>query len=86
VLLVALFVALTLAWRWFSANREAINGRVSRYWIAFRERYPGGARFITARFAREEYLGLHLTIGFLLSLAGLWLFSAITKMSCTTIH
>src|SRR5437867_3215624 len=33
----------------------------------------------TARFARGEYLGLHLTIGFAISLAGLWLFGGITE-------
>jgi undecaprenyl-diphosphatase len=79
VLLVALVVALTLAWRWFSANRDGITDRVSRYSTLFRERHPGLARFITARFMREEYLGLYLTIGFLLSLAALWIFAGVTE-------
>ena len=35
--------------------------------------------FVAARFARGEYLGLHLTIGFAISLAGLWLFGGITE-------
>ena len=35
--------------------------------------------FLAARFARGEYLGLHLTIGFLVSALGLWIFSAITE-------
>ena len=34
---------------------------------------------IAARFAREEYLGMHLTIGFLLSLVALWLFAGVTE-------
>jgi undecaprenyl-diphosphatase len=34
---------------------------------------------VAARFARGEYLGLHLTIGLATSLAGLWLFAAITE-------
>jgi undecaprenyl-diphosphatase len=36
-------------------------------------------RFLAGRFAREEYLGLHLTIGFLVTVAGLWLFAGITE-------
>jgi membrane-associated phospholipid phosphatase len=34
---------------------------------------------IKARFARGQYLGLHLTIGFLLSALGLWIFLGITE-------
>jgi undecaprenyl-diphosphatase len=79
VLLVALVVALTLAWRWFNANRDAVADRVSRYWTLFRERHPRLAKFITARFVREEYLGLHLTIGFVLSLIALWIFAGVTE-------
>ena len=79
VLLIALVVALALAWHWFIANRDVLTERVSRSWILFRERHPGAARFITARFIRGEYLGLHLTIGFLVSLAGLWLFAGVTE-------
>lgn len=79
VLLIALVVALWLAWRWFNANRELLAERVSWYWVRFRERHPSLARFIAARFVRGEYLGLHLTIGFLLSLAALWLFAGVTE-------
>jgi len=35
--------------------------------------------FIKARFARGEYLGLHLTIGFLVSALALWSFLGITE-------
>ncbi len=35
--------------------------------------------FIKARFARGEYLGLHLTIGFLISALALWIFLGITE-------
>ena len=42
-------------------------------------RHPGIWRFVAARFARGEYLGLHLTIGLLICLAALWLFAGITE-------
>jgi len=79
VLLVALVVALALGWRWFNANRDALTERVVRYWDLFRRRHPRTAKFIAARFARGEYLGLHLTVGFLISLAALWLFASVTE-------
>ena len=60
-LLVALVVALGLAWRWFESSR------------------PHAWTFVASRLARGEYLGLHLTIGFAISLAGLWVFGAITE-------
>jgi undecaprenyl-diphosphatase len=79
VLLIALVVGLWLGWRWFNANREFLAERVSWHWARFRERHPGLARFIAARFVRGEYLGLHLTVGFLLSMAALWLFAGVTE-------
>jgi membrane protein DedA with SNARE-associated domain len=79
VLLVALVVALALGWRWFNANRNALTERVVRYWDLFRRRHPLTAKFIAARFARGEYLGLHLTVGFLISLAALWIFAGVTE-------
>jgi membrane protein DedA with SNARE-associated domain/membrane-associated phospholipid phosphatase len=79
VLLVALVVALSLAWRWFNANRELLAERIAWHWGRFRGRHAGVARFIAARFVRGEYLGLHLTVGFLLSLAALWLFASVTE-------
>ena len=79
VLLIALVVALWLGWRWFNNNRELLAARVSHYWSRFRGRHPSLARFIAARFVRGEYLGLHLTIGFLLSLAAVWLFASVTE-------
>ena len=35
--------------------------------------------FVAARFARGEYLGLHLTVGFLISVSALLLFASITR-------
>jgi undecaprenyl-diphosphatase len=42
-------------------------------------RYPRAWSFLAARFARGEYLGLHLTIGFLISALGLWVFLGLTE-------
>src|SRR5256886_2434068 len=67
-LLVALVVGLVLGWRWFERNRTSLVTRTEHLKM-----------FAAARFARGEYLGLHLTIGFATSLAGLWLFGGVTE-------
>jgi undecaprenyl-diphosphatase len=41
--------------------------------------YQRTLRFLRARFQRGEYLGLHLTVGFLISLTGLFLFILIAR-------
>lgn len=46
---------------------------------ALRTRYPRAWKLLIGRFAPGEYLGLHLTIGLGISLAGIWLFSVITE-------
>jgi membrane protein DedA with SNARE-associated domain/membrane-associated phospholipid phosphatase len=67
-LLVALVVALVLGWRWFERNRTSLVTRTEHLRM-----------FAAARFARGEYLGLHLTLGLAISLAGLWLFAGVTE-------
>jgi undecaprenyl-diphosphatase len=88
VLLVALVVLLWLGARWFREHRDEISARVSAGWrrvandprfADFRQHHAKLWMFVAARFARGEYLGLHLTIGLLVSLAGLWLFGGITE-------
>jgi membrane-associated phospholipid phosphatase len=83
----ALAVGLLFGWGWLERNIRRIAGRVARWrerLIAtpavrkLRERYPVVRRFLAARFARGEYLGLHLTIGFCITLLGLVAFSIIT--------
>jgi len=67
-LLVALVVGLALGWRWFESNRTSVIAHTQHL-----------RTFAAARFARGEYLGLHLTVGLVISIAGLWLFGAITE-------
>jgi len=87
-LLVALVVGLVLAWRWFERNRTRLADRAQSVWKRLltgaalqrlKQRYPHAWTFVAARFARGEYLGLHLTIGLAISLAGLWVFAGITE-------
>src|SRR5712691_9428222 len=88
VLLLALVVGLALGWRWFATNRAWLAERTQLVWQRvlttrglqqLQVRYPRTWTFVAARFARGEYLGLHLTIGFVISVAGLWLFGGITE-------
>src|SRR5713101_9402630 len=76
VLLVALGVGLALGWRWFATNRARLVERTQLVWQRvlttpglqeLQVRYPRAWTFVAARFARGEYLGLHLTIGFVIS-------------------
>src|SRR5213594_1497781 len=88
VLLVALVVGLVLGWRWFERNRTRLADRAQSVWQRLltgaalqrlKQRYPHAWTFVAARFARGEYLGLHLTIGLAISLAGLWVFAGVTE-------
>lgn len=88
VLLGALAAAVYLAMRWFRANRERLAARVTEQWqalarsprfAALRRRHPDAWAFVAARFARGEYLGLHLTAGIGISLGALWLFGGVTE-------
>ena len=87
-LLVALVAGLVLGGRWFETNRARLVERTERIWQRaitapalqqVKSRYPRVWTFVATRFARGEYLGLHLTIGFVVSLAGLWLFGGVTE-------
>lgn len=87
VLLVALFVVIVIAFRWFRTNSDGIAERSATSWHRrvhsnrldrYGSRYPRAWNFLSDRFARGEYLGLHLTIGLLFSVGALWLFGSIT--------
>jgi len=87
IFVAVLAAGLLLGWGWLEANivrvaagierlrkRLAASAPVQR----LKARFPGLAKFFAARFARGEYLGLHLTIGFVVTLVGLVAFSIIT--------
>jgi membrane protein DedA with SNARE-associated domain/membrane-associated phospholipid phosphatase len=79
VLLAALLVALILASRWVVNNRAEIRGWATRLIRGIGARHPKASAFVARRFAATEYLGLHLTIGLVLSLGALWLFGGISE-------
>lgn len=88
VLLAALAVVVYIVLRIFRHYRESIArftvdrwkrvARSQRY-AAVRGRYPRAWTFVAGRFARGEYLGLHLTIGFVISVLALWVFGGVTE-------
>lgn len=87
-LLVALVIVLLLLARRFDLSAERLWGWAVAGWTwlarcgpvqRLRERHPRLVGFIVARFTPGEYLGLHLTIGLLLSLAAMWVFAAILE-------
>ncbi|MEO7218681.1 MAG: bifunctional DedA family/phosphatase PAP2 family protein [Gemmatimonadaceae bacterium] len=87
-LFLALFIALALILHWFRTNSSAIaeaTAKTSQRILhtpmmeKYGHRHPRLWKFIAARFARGEYLGLHLTIGIVVSLAALWIFGAIAE-------
>jgi membrane protein DedA with SNARE-associated domain/membrane-associated phospholipid phosphatase len=87
-LLAALTAGLVLVVRWFRANSDHIAQYISQIGERidtsapverFRFQHPRLWEFVLRRFARGEYLGLHLTLGLLISIAALWVFGGITE-------
>lgn len=79
-LLGMILLALLLGWRWFDAQGPRLWARASRLWswlhsrpalMRLRERYPRSWSWLGRRLQPGGYLGLHLTVGFLLSMAAL---------------
>ncbi|MEO8580720.1 MAG: bifunctional DedA family/phosphatase PAP2 family protein, partial [Gemmatimonadales bacterium] len=88
VLLAALTVLLILVSRWLRANQDLVMERLVRIQrkvfdstglTRVHREHPRIWMFFADRFARGEYLGLHLTIGLLISVGGLWLFAGVTE-------
>ena len=71
-LLLAVIVALVLLGRWLEDHQDEVVA-----WA--RQRHPRAWVFLAQRFSRTEYLGLHLTLGLVLSLGALWLFAGISE-------
>jgi len=87
-LLAALAVVVMVAVRWVARHAAEIRGWVVRliqrvgaspFIRGLRQRHPKAWSFAARRFAAGEYLGLHLTVGLLLSLGALWLFGGISE-------
>lgn len=88
VLLVLLAVLAAILFRKFDAIEESLSGGAARLLgrivrlppvERFRVQHPKLWTFVAARFAAGEYLGLHLTVGLLVSLAALWLLGGVTE-------
>jgi undecaprenyl-diphosphatase len=86
ILLIVVLLAIILLRRWFEAYNHKLWKGVSVLWrtiasLSFvqrlRQRYPRAWSFGEARLSPTNYLGLHLTIGLLLSLAALGLFASL---------
>jgi membrane protein DedA with SNARE-associated domain/membrane-associated phospholipid phosphatase len=87
-LVLILGIAFVLGWRWFRKHErelsdDAMNAaeRVVRSspMAALRARHPRTYEWVLDRFEPAGYLGLHLTIGLLVSVCALWVFGNITE-------
>jgi len=87
-LVVALVILLVVSWRWFSDNRSQVLSTMEARWrrldarpwvLRLREKHPTVWRLFAFRFVRGEYLATHLFIGWLIALASLGVFGAITE-------
>src|SRR5205085_7374056 len=74
--------------RWFVRNRATVSARLSERWreaatdprlAQFRSHHQRLWGYVAGRFARGEYLIIHLTFGFAVSAIVLWVFSTITE-------
>ena len=87
-ILIAVVAAVVFLWRWFAKNRGIVVASLDRQWERatttgrmdrMRTRHPRVWKIVTGEFAREEYLVVHLLIGFAVSLAIIGIFASITE-------
>jgi membrane protein DedA with SNARE-associated domain/membrane-associated phospholipid phosphatase len=87
-ILIALVAGVVFLWRWFGKNRGTVVASLDQQWERattsgrmdkMRTRYPRAWKIVTGQFAREEYLVVHLLIGFAVSLAIIGIFASITE-------
>lgn len=86
-LLIAVLLAIVLLWRLFEAYHRKLWGLASALWRylthlpgvrRLRQRYPRVWSFLGERLSPDSYLGLHLTLGLLLSFIALNIFTGIS--------
>jgi undecaprenyl-diphosphatase len=89
LLIVIISLAILGAWWLFETYQEQLWHRGGRLlnqikqWALLRrvaERFPGLWSFLARRFSPEDYLGLHLTIGLLITLIGIQIFSTLSDI------
>lgn len=87
-ILIAVVAAVVFLWRWFEKNRGTVVAQLDRNWELattsgrmnqMRTRHPRVWNIVTGQFAREEYLAVHLLMGFLVSLTVIGVFALITE-------
>ena len=87
-ILIALVAGVVFLWGWFGKNRGTVVASLDQQWARattsgrmdkMRARYPRAWKIVTGQFAREEYLVVHLLIGFAVSLAIIGIFASITE-------
>lgn len=88
ILLAVLIVALFLGGSWFRKNSTRLSAEIARgagrlgsspSLQHLRARHPQTWEFLVRRFEPGEYLGLHLTVGLVISIGALWLFGGVTE-------
>ncbi|HMA24947.1 MAG: VTT domain-containing protein [Gemmatimonas sp.] len=87
-ILIALVAGVVFLWQWFAKNRGTVVASLDQQWERatasarmdkMRTRHPRVWKIVTGEFAREEYLAVHLLIGFAVSLAIIGIFASITE-------
>lgn len=73
-----------LVWRWTLRHETELRARWATFFnlpriVVARQRFAPQIAFLQARLSPSGYLGLHLTIGLVLIVAGSWLFGGITE-------
>jgi undecaprenyl-diphosphatase len=86
--LIAIIAAVIFLWRWFEKNQATVVASLDERFeqasstprmTAMHATNPTAWRLRTGKFAQSEYLVLHLSIGFFVSLAVIGIFASITE-------
>lgn len=80
-------ILLFIGWKWFAANRVRLIGVVQAWWgnlerqrwvVRLHDEHPTIWHLLLYKFVRAEYLALHLTLGWVASVAVLIVFGLVT--------